>query len=344
MTRGLEGWRGVGLGLVMLCGCGANDGAYSASGGREGFDSAAPSEMGGGASAVGVGGGSQLTAGVWDDNVNYALFEDYLADGARFFDPDEHAAAHARFDGERPGHDRLDVALVIDATGSMSDELSYLQSELDAIATRVTAAYPDAETRWALVVYRDEGDEYVTRVFDFDGVGSMRANLRAQSAGGGGDYPEASHDALREMTNLAWREETDVARLGFWIADAPHHEQVENQWANAVRTAGDLDVHVYPVASSGVDDRTERSMRSAAQLTGGRYVFLTDDSGIGGAHLEPTVPCYFVTLLDTAMLRVIDAEMTGTRTPPTEEQIVRRSGEPDADGVCVLEGGSALAF
>ncbi len=62
-----------------------------------------------------------------------------------------------------------------------------------------------------------------------------------------------------------------------------------------MRAARSLDVHIYPVASSGVDELTELTMRSAAQLTGGRYLFLTDDSGVGGAHMEPSIPCYFVT-------------------------------------------------
>ena len=50
-------------------------------------------------------------------------------------------------------------------------------------------------------------------------------------------------------------------------------------------------------------------MRSAAQLTGGRYLFLTDDSGVGGEHKEPNIPCYFVTRLDHAILRMVDIEM-----------------------------------
>jgi hypothetical protein len=53
-------------------------------------------------------------------------------------------------------------------------------------------------------------------------------------------------------------------------------------------------------------------MRTAAQVTGGRYLFLTDDSGIGGAHQEPTIPCYFVTALSRAMIRMAAMELSGT--------------------------------
>lgn len=337
--------RAVGIGaLLTLMGC-------SAAGSSESFPGraydGAPSSSGSSSSTGGSGTAGLLTAGVWDDNVNYDHFVDYRDGSASHlpFTADEQDAAHERFGGQRAGHVRLDVALVIDTTGSMSDELSYLQTELDSIATRVTAAYPDAGTRWALVVYRDEGDEYVTRTFDFETLDAMRSHLAAQSAGGGGDYPEASHAALADMTNLAWREGTDVARVSFWIADAPHHDERVTEWAEAVRTAAQLDVHVYPIASSGVDEGTELSMRSAAQLTGGRYVFLTDDSGIGGSHLEPSIPCYFVTHLDQVMLRTMDAEMTGEHSAPAPEQVIRSAGEPTEAGVCTLgEGTTAYAF
>jgi len=44
-------------------------------------------------------------------------------------------------------------------------------------------------------------------------------------------------------------------------------------------------------------------MRSAAEITGGRYLFLTDDSGVGGPHKTPEIPCYFVTKLARALVR-----------------------------------------
>ena len=102
-------------------------------------------------------------------------------------------------------------------------------------------------------------------------------------------------------------------------------------------------MHIYPVASSGIDRPTELLMRSSAQLTGGRYMFLTDDSGIGGAHLEPSVPCYFVTKLTSAMVRMIDIEMSGEYVEPDEDEIIRKGGDPQ-DGACMLESGDEVAI
>lgn len=339
----------IGLSLFALVACSDADalhsgtGAWAGDGDRAGEgewagDSAgAPSMSGTGGEGASPG---TLTAGAWDDNRNFERFVEYV-DGSADSLPiamTELEAAHARFGGEREAHTRLDIALVIDTTGSMGDEISYLQAELDAIATSVASAHPDAETRWALVVYRDESDDYVTRTFDFGDVDALRTALRAERAAGGGDYPEASHAALADLTNLAWRDGADVARIAFWVADAPHHAQRATDLSEALRTASQLDVHIYPVASSGVDALTELSMRIGAQLTGGRYLFLTDDSGVGGSHLEPSIPCYFVTLLNHAMLRMIDIEMTGIYREPTAAQIIRTGGDP-TDGACTLEGG-----
>src|SRR5262245_49576964 len=61
----------------------------------------------------------------------------------------------------------LDLAIVLDTTGSMGDELDYIKSEIRGISKAVHDKFPEVQQRFALVVYRDEGDEYVARHFDF---------------------------------------------------------------------------------------------------------------------------------------------------------------------------------
>jgi hypothetical protein len=224
----------------------------------------------------------------------------------------------------------------------MQDEISYLQTEFLALSRAIEAEYPDASQRWSLVAYRDQGDTYVTRVFDFtDNVQDFRSKLAEQQADGGGDFPEAPDAALAAMAELGWRDGDANSRLAFWVADAPHHDANAAAMAEALRDARGLDVHVYPVASSGIDEFTELAMRSAAQFTGGRYVFLTNDSGVGGDHKEPSIPCYFVTRLDQAILRMVRIELSGTYSEPPSEEIIRRSGNPQS-GACQLDSGDAV--
>ena len=66
-----------------------------------------------------------------------------------------------------PAAPRLEVVFVLDTTGSMGDELGYLQNEFLAITSTIALRYPNAEQRWSLVLYRDYGDAYVVRWFDF---------------------------------------------------------------------------------------------------------------------------------------------------------------------------------
>jgi hypothetical protein len=319
----------------------------SGSGGSGGTGSGGTTTNSNGQGSGSVSAGT-LTAGAWDDNRNFDFFLEYLmrqgaqASGVLPFDLAEHEAANDEHAQEPGPRETLDVGLLIDTTGSMGDEIQYLKTEFLALSNRIKVLHPDADQRWSLVVYRDEGDAYVTRTFDFGSDPAVyQATLAAQQSGGGGDFPEAPEEGLADATELGWRTDDASARLLFWVADAPHHASKAAAMANAIRAAATKRVHVYPVASSGIDELTERSMRSAAQLTGGRYLFLTDDSGIGNSHKEPSVPCYFVTKLDDAMLRMIDIELSGTYYEPDPSEILRTGGNPTS-GACTLTSGQEV--
>jgi len=295
-----------------------------------------------------------LTAGIWDDNQNFDWFSGYYEDQQGdalngWFRSDDHKAAQERSLEQSGGYDTLDLSLIIDTTGSMGDELAYLQTEFEAISSAIEARYQNAEQRWSLIVYRDVGDEYVTLSFDFtNDLDELRADLAAQTYGGGGDTPEAPDQALRDMNQLAWRSDPKTLKLAFWVADAPHHDDEESvdRLTQAIIDAQAGDIRINPIASSGVDEFTEFTMRSTAQLTLGRYMFLTDDSGVGGGHKDPTVPCYYVTTLADAFLRVVDAGMTGEPVPVDKRHIVRTVGAPNGSGICHTQTNlaSAVAF
>jgi len=305
-----------------------------------------PSDPGTGSGGVQPG---TLTAGTWDDNLNFDFFTSYrklmdaaIPSGLLPVTLDEYAAAHALYAQTGGAKDTLDIALVIDTTGSMGDEMKYLQTEFSALATTIENRHPNAEQRWSLIVYRDVTDDYVVRSFDFDGdKAKFQQNLAAQSAAGGGDFPEAPDQALAAVPNLAWRLDDSTARLAFWVADAPNHTDKNTEMVQAIEDVGALGVHVYPVASSGIDENTELLMRSAAELTGGRYLFLTDDSGVGDSHKEPTIPCYFVTKLDAAIERMVDIELSGVYQEPAAADIIRTGGNPQS-GACELDSGDSV--
>jgi hypothetical protein len=234
--------------------------------------------------------------------------------------------------GEPP--EALDLAFVVDATGSMGDEISYLQAEIENIAVQVAAQHPGVSTRFGLVMYRDVGDEYVTRTFDFSSLASFKGHLLEQSAGGGGDYPEAAEAAMQEATTrLTWRG-GNVARVLFQVADAPPHVEHSSAFLRSALVARAKGIRIFPVAASGVAVEAEYLMRSSALATLGRYLFLTDDSGIGDVHEEPRIPCFRVERLATLLARTIDSELTGAYIAPAPEDVLRESGF--TDGRCTI--------
>jgi hypothetical protein len=292
----------------------------------------------------------QLTAGVWDDNKNFDFFKPYLqkmssrSQDNAMFSEQELVAARTESLTQQTSHNELDVQLLLDTTGSMGDELEYLQSEFDAIAAQLKTRFPNVTPRWSLVVYRDHGDDYVTRTFDFTAdTARFRQNLRAQSAAGGGDTPEAVVEGMTKGLAQSWRTANNVAKLSFWVADAPAHPGEGRALAAAVRDAKKKGVHVYPVASSDTDDTAEYQMRATAQMTGGRYVFLTNDSGVGNSHAEPHIPCYNVTRLDHAIVRMISVELSGKYVEAESNQVVRQVGRPNKEGKCQLSSGMLVA-
>jgi hypothetical protein len=205
----------------------------------------------------------------------------------------------------------------------------------------IATQFPNLDQRWALIVYRDIGDEYVVRSFDFTSeLAEFRKNLAAQSANNGGDTPEAVDQALAAATQLGWRDGT-TARVAFWVADAPHHAGLEGKVVTALAAAVSKGIHIYPVASSGIDDLAEFTMRTAAEVTGGRYLFLTNDSGIGGSHAEPHIPCYYVTTLAAAMRRMVATEVAGVYLPPDPADILRTGGTPQ-NQQCLLSTGEPV--
>lgn len=204
--------------------------------------------------------------------------------------------------------DAADVLFVFDATGSMGDELQYLQAEMKDVIARAKEATGGLNIRTGALVYRDHSDEYLTRISRLtDDIATTQAFIDQQQAGGGGDYPEAVPEALMAALNGAGWDANARARIAFLILDAPCHKDsatialLHDQLLNAAAQG----VRIVPVVCSGVDESGELLMRSIALATNGTSFFLTDDSGIGNTHLKPTTDSLKVEHLNDMLVRTI---------------------------------------
>ena len=205
---------------------------------------------------------------------------------------------------------KLDLLFMIDTTGSMGDELRYLQAELRDVIRKVAQSGQSYAINLSVNFYRDTGDEYVVRSFEFTSdIDKAIDQLSQQESNGGGDYAEAVHLALENVVkNHQWRD--GAVKLCFMVLDAPPHTAreiagIDDKLQSTVMGMAEQGIRLIPLASSGVNTETEFLLRSWAVMTGGTYTFLTNHSGIGNSHLEPTIGEYEVEKLNDLLVRVI---------------------------------------
>ena len=203
---------------------------------------------------------------------------------------------------------RVELSFIVDATGSMGDELEFLKADLQSVIDGVQDYNDELDIYTSTVFYRDQGDDYVVKSSPFTGdFRNTKYFINHQGADGGGDFPEAVHTALDEGINeLNWSEDART-RIAFLLLDAPPHTDpdVISSMHESVLSAAEQGIKIIPIVASGIGQETEYLMRSIAMFTNSTYVFITDDSGIGNDHLEATVGSFEVEYLNELMIRLI---------------------------------------
>lgn len=209
----------------------------------------------------------------------------------------------------------IDVVFLLDATGSMDDEIGRLKTTIDSVAARVDSMETEPDVRFAMTLYRDLDDSFVTSTYDFTGnVADFRAALDKVVADGGGDYPEALDEGLAEaLSTPSWRDPATTLQLVFLVADAPPQvgRQVDTTYVESITDAVGRGIKVFPIASSESDDQAEAVFRQIAQATGARFVFLS--AGASGAATGPSTDIqstdYEELALDDLIVRLISEEL-----------------------------------
>ncbi|WP_341368048.1 vWA domain-containing protein [Yoonia sp. BS5-3] len=229
--------------------------------------------------------------------------------------------------------DFMDLVFVIDATGSMGDELKWLSEEIGQISRAARTAAPGVDIRYGLVVYRSPGDPQPVRNYGFtNNINQFTSWVAAQNAWGGAGGPEMVAHALDEAVQLNWRRGKGE-RLLFQIGDEPPRAWHAGRYYSAAETAAANGIQVFGLAASGTEASLEYLMRQGSVMTGGRYLFLTDDSGVGLSHAEPTISCYQVTRLNDLMIRVLRSELSGRRVEAPAADVIREVGSYQG-GIC----------
>jgi len=226
----------------------------------------------------------------------------------------------------------VDLAFVLDTTGSMSEEIAAVKSTIQKVASSLSTS--NVRVRMGLVEFKDRTDNLVTRVYPMtNDIGRFSGQVSAIQASGGGDTPEAVNEGLRAgLTQLAWSDKATL-RLAFLVGDAPPHLDYANDvgYEVTMRDAAHRGIQLFTIAASGMDDLGQVVWRQIAQYTGASNLFVLrggagpQSTGAGDpkSSCGGTQTAYRSGNLDALILQKIQREIRGLERDPLKIPGVR---------------------
>ena len=220
----------------------------------------------------------------------------------------------------------IDLAFVLDTTGSMSEEIASVKSTIQKVAKTLQSS--QLQVRIGMVEYKDRSDPFVTKTYPFtNDLQAFAKKISGLEAGGGGDTPEDMNAGVHAaLTELEWSAQA-VAKMAFVIADAPPHLDYPNDpdYALAMKTASHKGIQLFTVAASGMDALGQVVMRQMAQYTGATNMFVlrggAGPQSMGGG--DPLSSCggtqeqYASGNLDGLIVSKIKRELASLDADPT---------------------------
>lgn len=172
---------------------------------------------------------------------------------------------------------QIEVCFVLDTTGSMGGLLEGAKQKIWSIANEVIAAKPTPSVKFALIGYRDRGDDYITKVTPLtDDLDAIYGELRTFTANGGGDTPEAVSEALDDAVNkIAWSRDRAVLKIIYLVGDAPPHTDYKDgaDYRAVCTEAAKRDLIINTVQCGAING-TREFWTEIARRSEGSYVAL----------------------------------------------------------------------
>lgn len=179
---------------------------------------------------------------------------------------------------EKAGRPKMDVAFLIDTTGSMQGEIDMVKAKVKELVAKLGSGKPAPEIRVGLVAYRDRSDDYVTKIFPFtDDIDKIVKDISDLKADGGGDGPEAVNQALHSAVHeLKWDGGKKTAKLLFLIGDAgPHYYAGDYDWRTESKQAIEKGIQINTIGCAGLESYPSEQgvgvFKEIARLADGKY-------------------------------------------------------------------------
>lgn len=180
----------------------------------------------------------------------------------------------------------IDIAFVMDITGSMGEELDGVKKQVTSLIQDFSSQTIDVQgrkeplrLRFAFIGYRDQVEDGAAWIetIDFISIGSeddFDYRLRQFEAAGGGDYPESVYSALSEaFTQLSWNDANSKAII--LIADAPAKDGDKAEEVMARCKADFVPIYTLPV---GHQDDTKALLKQISSETDGITLAIKSDN------------------------------------------------------------------
>ncbi|MEW6527123.1 MAG: VWA domain-containing protein [Spirochaetota bacterium] len=221
----------------------------------------------------------------------------------------------------------LDILFVFDTTGSMGEEIARLKKTIEIINLNIASLSTKPDVRFGMVLYKDKGDEYVTKIIPLTGdLEKFQKELALVNAAGGGDGPEDLQSALEDaVKKIQWN--TGGIRLAFIITDAEAHLDYGQQYTyvDAAHDAKKQAIKFYSIGTGGLPLMGEFILRQISQYTQGRYIFLTygergeSEGGKEGSVSHHTGANFQTDKLESIIIRFAKEELAYLTDQPLEE-------------------------
>jgi uncharacterized protein YegL len=175
------------------------------------------------------------------------------------------------------------MVFVLDTTGSMGGLIDGAKQRIWGIINDVMQKPSKPRVRVGLVAYRDNGDEYVTKLLPItEDLDKVYMTLMDYRADGGGDTPENVRKALAEgVENSGWSpSKTNLAQIVFLVGDAPPQNYQQEPDVLVTTAKAVRKNMIINTIQCGALDGTKEVWQSIALRGEGKYFAIAQDGGV----------------------------------------------------------------
>lgn len=152
----------------------------------------------------------------------------------------------------------VDLALVIDTTVSMKDDVEFIRQKLIPLVKAKIEGFKSV--RIGVILYRDYKEAYLTKRFDFvDNFNKVQLILDSIKVAGGRDIPEAVFEAIYDaQVKMNWE---NSAKIIVQVGDAPPHPEPRGDVTSDMvyEMSRENNITIYPIL---LKDEKRTSMKA----------------------------------------------------------------------------------